>query len=369
MAGGARSQEAVVAVAVDWQHYPHVATHSAARAFVEMLVKRQKSAKTIDAYARNLEDLLRTWPDLARDRLVEATASDIDTYLASLATRAQVQPGDRDGSVGSRPLSNATIQQRLVTTRLFFDFCIHRHLRHDPVNPVPRGSWRGQSPRRGLLPRQQRLPWIPSDAEWQGIVTDLFAHESLRNQVLVLLAYDAALRRQELLGLRLEDVDWVVGLVQVRAEHAKSGRPRHVPISAPVELLLRQYVQTDRSYLLATFGGDPAGPLFLSQSPRNPASPLRAGAFNDIIDRIHTRLDLPQLHPHTLRHLRCTMLKRGGIPLDDIALFAGHASVASTQLYLHLAPQELAQRLREATAPFDGLLARLITEHLDGHTS
>ena len=101
-------------------------------------------------------------------------------------------------------------------------------------------------------------------------------------------------------------------------------------------------------------------------------SELTAGLnrqVNDIIDRIHTRLDLPQLHPHTLRHLRCTMLKRGGIPLDDIALFAGHASVASTQLYLHLAPQELAQRLREATAPFDGLLARLITEHLDGHTS
>jgi site-specific recombinase XerD len=298
---------------------------------------------------------------------VEATAADIDTYLESLATRTRGQPGDQDGSATPRPLSNATIQQRLVTTRLFFDFCLQRHLRQDPVNPVPRGSWRRQPPRRGLLSRQQQLPWLPSDAAWQAIVTDLFARESLRNQVLVLLAYDAALRRQELLGLRLDDVDWALGLVQVRAEHAKGGRARHVPISASVERLLRHYVQTDRAHLLGGFGGDPAGPLFLSQSPRNPAQPLRAGAFNDILDRIRARLELPQLHPHTFRHLRCTMLKRGGLDLDDIALFAGHASTSSTQLYVHLAPQDLAHRLREAMAPFDQLLARLIAEHVDGH--
>jgi integrase/recombinase XerD len=350
---------------VNWEHYPRVAVHHAARAFIESLVKRQKAPKTIDAYARNLEDLLCTWPG-APERLVEATAADIDTYLESLATRARVQPAQGDGSAPDRHLSNATIQQRLVTTRLFFDFCLQRHLRQDPINPVPRGSWRSHRPRRGLLASEQRLPWLPTDAEWRAIVTDLFVHEPLRNQVLVLLAYDAALRRQELLGLRLDDVDWALGLVHVRAEHAKGGRARRVPISAPVERLLRHYVHTDRAHLLAGFGGEVAGPLFLSQSPRNPAQPLRAGAFNDILDRIRARLDLPQLHPHTFRHLRCTMLKRGGLDLDDIALFAGHASTSSTQLYVHLAPQELAQRLREAMAPFDQLLARLIAEHADG---
>ena len=351
---------------VNWQHYPRVAVLPAARSFIESLVKRQKAPKTVDAYARNLEDLLRTWPDAPAERIVEATPADIDTYLETLATRARGLPGDADGSAPGRPLSNATIQQRLVTARLFFDFCLHRQLRRDPTNPVARGSWRGHPPRRGLVPRQQRLPWVPTDAEWHAILTDLFAHEPLRNQVLVLLAYDAALRRQELLGLRLDDVDWSIGLVQVRAECAKSGRARAVPISAASELLLRHYIQTDRAHLLAGFGGDPTGPLFLSQSPRNPAVPLKATAFNDIIERLRQRLDLPHLHPHTLRHLRCTVLRRCGMPLDDIALFAGHASVASTQLYIHLTPCDLAQRIRAATAPVDRRLARLIAEHLDG---
>lgn len=331
-----------------------MAAHPAAQAFIEALVKRQKAAKTIDAYARNLEDLLRTWPEAPPERIVEADMGDIDDYL--------------DGLVDQRGLSAATVQQRLVTARLFFDFCLQRSLRQHPVNPVPRGSSRGAHPQRGLLPRRRRLPWVPTDTQWETLLTDLFAHEPLRNQALVLLAYDAALRRQEVLGLRLDDVDWPLGLIQVRAEVAKGGRARRVPISAASERVLSHYVQTVRAHLLAGFGGEAMGPLFLSESPRNPGVPLRPGAFNDIVDRLRERLDLPQLHPHTFRHLRCTILKRSGLDLDDIALFAGHASTSSTQLYIHLAPTDLARRLREATAAFDARLSQLIAEHLHDPT-
>jgi integrase/recombinase XerD len=336
---------------ITWQSYPAAAAHPAAHAFLEALGKRQKAAKTLDAYARNLEDLLRTWPDAPPGRIVEADFADIEYYLERL--------------VDERRLSDATIQQRLVTARLFFDFCLQRSLRRNPVNPVPRGSGRGAYPRHGLVPRRQRLPWLPTDAEWESLLEDLFTHEPLRNQALVLLAYDAALRRQELLGLRLDDLDWSLGIVQVRAECAKGGRARRVPISATTERLLSHYVQTVRAHLLAGFGGETTGPLFLSESPRNPGVPLRPGALNDIVDRLRARLDLPQLHPHTFRHLRCTILKRCGLDLDDIALFAGHASTSSTQLYVHLAPTELARRIRDATAGFDSRLIHLIAEHLD----
>ena len=336
---------------VRWQFYPRVAAHPAARAFVESLVKRQQAAKTVDAYARNLEDLLRSWPDAPPERVLEAGVADLDDYLARLHGRGS-------------GLADATIQQRLVTVRLFYDFCLHRRLRRNPVNPVPRGHWRGAYPQRGPLPRKKRLPWIPTDDQWHALLADLFCHEPLRNRALVLLAYDAALRRRELLGLRLDDVDWATGLVHVRAEHAKGGRARRVPVSPAAELLLRHYVQTVRAHLLAGFGGEAAGPLFLSESQRNPGAPLQPGAFNDIVDRLRARLALPDLHPHTFRHLRCTVLKRCGVDLADIALFAGHASTQSTQLYLHLAPTEVARRIRDATARFDADMRRLIEEHV-----
>ena len=80
-----------------WQFYPRVAAHPAAKAFVESLVKRQKAAKTVDAYARNLEDLLRTWPDASPERVTEAAAADLDDYLARLHTRGPAQKTDSAG--------------------------------------------------------------------------------------------------------------------------------------------------------------------------------------------------------------------------------------------------------------------------------
>jgi integrase len=352
--------------AIKWQYYPRVAGHPAARAFVEALATRQKAPTTIDAYARNLDDLLATWPDAPPERVVEATAADLDTYLARLFTRGPARPGSTLVHLSGHGLADATIQQRLVTARLFFDFCLQRQWRTNPTNPVPRGHWGGPSPARGVVPRRRRLPWIPTDPQWQALVADLFRHEPLRNQALILLAYDAALRRQEVLGLRLDDIDWAAGLLHIRAEHAKGGRARRVPLSAATEQLLRQYIQTDRAHLLAGFGGEAAGPLFLSESPRNPAAPLRPGAFNDIVARLRTRLGLPQLHPHTFRHLRCTVLKRCDVDLDDIALIAGHASPQSTHLYIHLAPTDVARRIRDATAAFDAAMQRLIEEQIHG---
>lgn len=349
---------------IPWRFYPLVAGHPAARAFVESLAKRQRAAKTIDAYARNLEDFLRTWPGAPPERVLEADAADLDDYLAQLHTRLPARVSRTNGADGDPRLADATIQQRLVTVRLFYDFCLQRGLRRNPLSPVVRGQRYGAELARGLLPRRRRLPWIPTDDEWRSLLTDLFRHESLRNQTLVLLAYDAALRRQELLGLRLDDVDWAAGLVHVRAEHAKSRRARHVPVSPATERFLSHYVQTVRAHLLDGFGGAAAGPLFLSESPRNPAGPLRPGAFNDIVDRLRTRLFLPQLHPHTFRHLRCSVLKRCGVDLADIALFAGHASTQTTQLYVHLAPSEVGRRIRDATTAFDAHMCRLIGEHV-----
>ena len=88
------------------------------------------------------------------------------------------------------------------------------------------------------------------------------------------------------------------------------------------------------------------------------------GAFNDVVEALRTTLKLPQLHPHTFRHQRLTALKAAGVPLEDIALFAGHVSTESTRLYLHLAPVELGAKIRAATAGLDAHLDQLIQQQL-----
>ena len=103
----------------------------------------------------------------------------------------------------------------------------------------------------------------------------------------------------------------------------------------------------------------------MSESNRNGGLPITLGTFNDVIERVREDIHLPFLTPHTFRHLRCTVLKRCGVDLQDIALYAGHRHVASTQVYIHLAPSEVGKRIREATGSFDARMKRLIEQGME----
>lgn len=348
---------------IPWQYYPHVAENPVTRAFIESQAKRQKRPKTVDAYARNVEDLMSAFVETGVPDLIEAGPGDIDTYIDWLYRRAPAKPRNKLTSRPGEGLSPNTIQQRIVTARLFYDFCIYRGYRQNTINPIPRGNpgYGDAPPKRGVLSHKKLLPWIPSDNAWEQFITHIMANESTRNQLMILLAYDGALRREELVSLRVDDFDWSARLVTIRPETSKSGWQRTVTYSHSTAELLKRYLWGERTSILTAFGGDKNGPLFLSESNRNAGCPIALGTFNDVIEQLRSGVDLPRLTTHTFRHLRCTVLKRCGVDLQDIALYAGHKSVATTQIYIHLAPSELNKRIREAAAPFDARMERLIS--------
>ena len=72
---------------VRWEHYHRVAAHPAARSFVERLVAKEKRPKTIDAYARALEDLLAYFERTDPTRVLEADEIELDGYIADLKRR------------------------------------------------------------------------------------------------------------------------------------------------------------------------------------------------------------------------------------------------------------------------------------------
>lgn len=359
---------------VRWEHYARVADHAAARAFVERLVLKGKQPKTVDAYARAVEDLLAYFARTGLSQVIEAGEGDLDMYIADLKKRGPKKRG-RGGMIEDetkvryltgRKLSDNTIAQRVVACRLFYEFLIRKQLRSDPVNPIERGNdgRDGQRPARGPVGKKKRLAWIPPDAVWEDLVRHIMLHEDQRTQAMILLAYDAALRREELLSLRMDDIDWALEVVKVRAETTKGGRDRYVPVSTAVLHLVRSYIEGDRRSLVAAYDGDDTGPLFLSESTRNPGCPLAVGTFNEIVERVRAKVGLPAFTPHTLRHLRCTMLKRADVSLEDIALFAGHKDTKTTLLYIDLAPGVLGKRIREKVEPFDARIRALIRQDI-----
>jgi site-specific recombinase XerD len=300
-----------------------------ARAFVLRLHKLSRRPKTVDAYARNLERFLGWFGAVATERWVEADEGDLLAYLGDLR-RGRV-PGISAGLKRTLPenvlplsgsrVTEATVAQHVVTLRQFYDHLIRAHLRSDPINPVLRGGDRrtGDSTQQGFVKKRGRLPWVAPADVWERIVLHVVLHETARNRAMILVAYDGALRREELVSLRLDDHDRHRALLKIRAETSKSGRDRWVPLSPIGQRVLDHYLDHERRALVDALALDEDGPLFLSESTRNPGRPLRPGAFNDVVDALRTTLELPWVHPHTVRHQRLTALKAASVPLEDIA--------------------------------------------------
>jgi site-specific recombinase XerD len=126
----------------------------------------------------------------------------------------------------------ATMQQRLTAVRLLYAYLIDERIRSAEQNPVGRGrftpgrAFAGKRDR-GLLRHYERLPWIPGDDEWQAILLAASV-EPVRNRLMLLLAYDGALRRSELVALTLRDLAFPHQQITVRPEVAKNGRGRVV---------------------------------------------------------------------------------------------------------------------------------------------
>lgn len=296
--------------------------------------------RTLDAYGRGVVDYLSVCECEGIDP-VSAGRADVARYVRDLTTR----PNPRgtaviaiDSGVG---LANASIQQRLVAVRLFYDYLVDEGKR--ATNPVGRGRYaRGRNygglRERGLVPRFSKLPWIPTDAQWQALL-QVARNEPIRNRLMLALAYDAALRREELCLLRTDDLDPAHRTGRIRAETTKSRRARAVPYSASTGELLRAYLTHRRAL------SDARGQLFLSESRRNRAQPVTLWTWSKVVRALALRADLPHFSTHTLRHLCLTDLARSGWELHAIALFAGHANTTTTLQYIHLSGRDLSAKI------------------------
>ena len=254
-------------------------------------------------------------------------------------------------------LANATLQQRMVPLRLFYDFLVEEGVRES--NPVGRGRYRsgsrGGGHQRGLIPRLTKLPWIPTESQWLELLA-VAAGEPVRNRVMLALAYDAALRREELCSLRTDDLDPARRMLRIRAETTKNRLERVVPYSAPTGVLLSSYLVHRATISRAR------GPLFLSESRRNRAAPLSLWTWSKVVRRLALAAELPRFSTHTTRHLCLTDLARMGWELHAIATFAGHRSTDSTLAYIHLSGRDLADKLSRGMEQIHGWRVRTLAQ-------
>lgn len=243
------------------------------------------------------------------------------------------------------PVSARTIHRRLSTINGFYAFL---SVRGDiAANPVPRGlPTRRERNRPGqgvpLVRPPRKLPKILTTAEVDALSAALRTH---RDRAMVSAMLLGGLRRCEVLGLHLEDLHPGTRRVFVRA--GKGGHQRLVPISPVFFENLAAYLDTERPADATT------DVVFVSLKRPRRGQPLTAAGLDEVLDSARRRAALRHATCHQLRHTCLTRLREAGMPLEAVQAQAGHASIETTRIYLHLADDWLASQYRKASEVID----------------
>ena len=297
-----------------------------------------KARNTVAAYAFALHNYQQFCLDRNFD-IDSASREQVSLYVRYLSTCSAFK-----NQTNHPFLANATIRQRITVIRLYYDYLIEEGVRS--TNPVGRGhrhNGLNHHTMRPLIPAQHKMPWIPDEDAWQKLLAEA-CKISLRNRLMLALAYDGGLRREELCRLNTEDIDPSHRLLHIRAETTKAKRDRIVPYSACTGQLLLGYLRY-RQHLTKARGA-----LFVSESPRNFGKPVSLWTWSKVVRLLANTVELPQFSTHLLRHLFLTDLARSGWDLHEIASFAGHRNTSTTLIYIHLSGRELATKLAVASS-------------------
>jgi site-specific recombinase XerD len=248
----------------------------------------------------------------------------------------------RDGAGG---VSARTLRRRLSSVSGLYGFLLARG--DLAANPVPRGlptRRERQRPRQGVpLVRSPRtLPQILEPGEVDALTAALRTH---RDRAMVAAMVLGGLRRCEVLGLRLGDLR--VGERRVFIAEGKGGHQRLVPVSARFFTEVSTYLEAERPARAAT-----DAVFTVLKGPRR-GLPLTAAGLDEILDGARHRAGLARATCHQLRHTCLTQLRKAGMSLEAVQAQAGHASIESTRIYLHLGDDWLASQYRRAAEAID----------------
>ena len=164
-----------------------------------------------------------------------------------------------------------------------------------------------------------------------------------RDRAMVEAMVLGGLRRCEVLGLRLGDIN--AGERRLFIAEGKGGRQRIVPVSPRFFATVGRYLDQERPRTSVT-----DRVFVVLKGPRRGRG-LSAAGVDEVMAGARGRAGLGQATCHQLRHTCFTRLREAGMALEAIQAQAGHTSIESTRIYLHLANDWLAgEYLRAAEA-------------------
>jgi integrase/recombinase XerD len=283
----------------------------AVRTYLDHLgVERGLAANTLTSYRRDLRRYRAYLAERGIDDLDAISEATVSGFLVRL----------REGDAEHPPLSSTSAARTIVAVRGFHKFAVRDGL----ATADPAGSVKPPAPAK-RLPKALPLAEVEAILEAAGAAGTTLA---LRDRALLEVLYGTGARISEAVGLDVDDLDTVDGVVRLRG---KGGKERLVPVGSYARVALDAYLVRGRPELAsAATGPSTGGALFLNARGGRLSRQSAWAVLVKAADRAGVTRDVS---PHTMRHSFATHLLDGGADVRVVQELLGHASVTTTQVY------------------------------------
>jgi len=272
-------------------------------------LEKNYSPHTVTAYLKDL-DFFQAFLKGAfdDDDLIRVNYNQIRAWIVSLSD---------DG------VSNTSINRKIASLKSFYKFL----LKTKQITTSPLLKHKALK-----SPKKLQIPF--SEKELDLVLNQIVypeGFEGMRDKLVVDLFYTTGIRRAELIGLKLHNVDLSNGTIKVLG---KRNKERIIPILPVVQNQIRIYLD-ERSRLQPIIDGDSFF-LLLKGVKLNDSFVYRLinYYFSNVSEKV-------KKSPHILRHTFATHLLNHGADINSVKELLGHSSLASTQVYTHSSLAEL----------------------------
>ena len=277
--------------------------------------ERNASPQTVQTY----EESLRAFESYLTFRDNGLSLDSVDTDLIRDWMESLMDKGN----------SASTINKNLSALRSFYRFALKRELvKKDPAHAVtgPKKS----KPLPQFL-REGEMDRLLDELEWDS------SFNNVRARTILLLFYEAGLRRSELIGLDDKDIDFDAAQLKVTG---KRNKQRIVPFGAELGETLKDYKAKRQEEF-----GETSGALFLSDKGERISG---AQVYQIVRKYLSMVTSLKKRSPHVLRHNFATAMLNNGAGLETLKSLLGHESVSTTEIYTHTTFEQLKRIYKEA---------------------
>ena len=279
-----------------------------------LLLEKRYSKHTITAYRNDLYSLSKFCREMYQEKDIQSiNYAQIRSWIVHLA---------------ESKIANRSLNRKISSLRSFYKYL--QKIKIIQTNPLF-GHRALKTAKKIQIPFSINevntvLLSIPADASF----------ESVRDKLIIELLYSTGMRRAELVGLKVNAINFLEKHVKVLG---KRNKERFLPLLPPTLKTLKEYIKY-RNQLVSSSDN-----LFLTKKGDEIYEMLVYRIINHYFSDASTKL---KKSPHILRHSFATHLLNQGADLNSVKELLGHSSLASTQVYTHKSMQQLMEIYKQA---------------------